>query len=152
MGLGRHGIRDSDQLACVQFVIAHWDSLPASARGWGVWIVQHDEMPPRAVDRATDVVRAWFLTTEDFASRDPSAYARFSVVHSGRAWCRRMDGHEPSSAFGRVHEIASAAFARFVATRDLYLDYIWGNLFGRGYRCRVTENARLQIRRSLWCS
>ena len=77
---------------------------------------------------------------------------RFWVVQLDRPWCKRFLTSEANPIFGRVYELGRAAFAAFNGTQDVYVEKVWGSLWGRGQRLSIDEDRNVSIVKELWIS
>lgn len=72
-------------------------------------------------------------------------------MHFERLWdTARLASRDPR--FSRMFLIGMASFAPYSGSQDIYLETVWGGLWGRG--CRLTANQRglLEPARELWVS
>ena len=119
------GIGAAVRRALLSEVERAWRGRPAAARPWGVWAREHGPIHV-GVDESMAVVRAplvaaWFLDEGGWRRRDPWMFARFWAVHVVRPWDWQVWSPVPNAVFGRVHEIALAAFAPYAGTESFYL-------------------------------
>lgn len=153
--LGQETITEVHQLAFIRLIVLEWDALPRTSRGWGVWIVEHNDIPPDATEISRvprSPRRSWFLTESSVSHRNINEFARFDATQMSRPWDQATMSHVPNPIFGLVHEIGLSFFARYAEEDDFYFDYVWGGRHGRGFRCRVNSDGQVQLRETLWIS
>jgi hypothetical protein len=92
------------------------------------------------------------LTKEGLEERNPWDYANFSAIHITQLWSSKSEWMSSDVFGGReLHEIALARFAPYIGTDEVYLDYLWGRLFGRGYVIDCTDLTNIK-RSEVWRS
>lgn len=97
-------------------------------------------------------MRAWFLDKNGMGERSVWEFRRFIVVHFEQPWCGRI-WEEPSIPINtKRYEIGMAAFAQYEGGSDVYLDWVWGGLFGRGWRVKFGEDGVAVDYHALWIS
>lgn len=141
----------------LHFIVGEWQAVPEQWRPWGVWITLHAPLPA-SVDMLSDremtrsVRAAWFLKDGIPQPRSIWEFIRFIVVHSQQPWNMRRDP-VPDAVFStRRHEIGLAAFAAFIDSPEIYLDTVWGGLWGRGRKVIVNVQGQVEERQLLWIS
>ena len=132
-----------------------WVRLSADYQPWGVWIRQHVSIPNSVIDRLESqaaLQRVWFLSREGITPRDPWDYLRMMVVQFEQPWCKKMWKERTTWSANGPHEIGFAGFAEYENSEDIYVEVIWGGLFGRGWRITIGEQATETGSRLLWVS
>jgi len=130
-----------------------WKSVSDERRPWGVWIREYKSL------RTTDSVpffvvpsSVWFLDKKGFSQKNPSEFQRFIVVQTGKYWCKSFY-REDSAVFGRRFEIGLVSFGNiFEAENEYYFDFLFGGLFGRGYKYKFDEFDNPISQNDIWVS
>ena len=144
---------------CLQYITNAWRELRSYLRhdeslSWAVWIRLYNPISVgmnSVDDYVNTLMKVWFLTERGLEERDPWEYARFIVVNSYRPWSS-MSTPPHVTIWGKTHEIGLAAFAECIEQDLIYLEYQWGNLWGKGYRMKVDVEGQLQIEKRVWIS
>jgi hypothetical protein len=131
-----------------------WNALPEAGKPWGVWITLHAPLVAAADDplQLASVQQAWFLAEgmERPHERGIWTFARFWVMHFERSW-DVAGGASPDPRFSaRLRPIGLAAFAPYADSQDLYLETIWGGLWGWGRRLTLTSDGLIERTQFLW--
>jgi len=138
-----------------QLIKEEWQGLPVEWKPWGVWITLHTPLPAEAdglVQPTCTLCRAWFLEESTSRPQERSiwAFTRFWIMHFERPWdaagCARGDPRFSA----RCYPIGMAAFAPYADTPDIYLQTIWGGLWGFGRRLTATADGRIEPLQGLW--
>ncbi len=135
-------------------IVSEWKALSPQHRPWGMWITLHTPLAEGTDSirtAATPALTAWFLNREGLRRRNIWEYARFYVMHAEQPWCGNTIG-VPNGVWGNPHLIGLASFAEYVDTEDIYLETVWGGLWGRGDRVTIDAYGQIQWRQSLWVS
>ncbi len=120
-----------------------WLSL--ESRPWGIWIREHAPVLPPDYALTTDVVAAWFLDAGTIRVRSASEFVRFYTIHGTRPWHSGMQP-PPSGIFrSGTHDIGLAGFAPVADGVQLYFEWQFGGLFGRGSTYDFDAAGRLHI-------
>jgi len=147
----------------LQHIKEEWQALPMlsvagqpRSKPWGVWITLHAPLPANAdmISRpAHSAWRAWFLQDGPDQPQERSIweYIRFYVVHFERPWDKaHLAGTDPRVY--RYFVLGLAAFARYEDTQDIYLETVWGSLWGLGRRLTINAQGQLEPVQQLWVS
>lgn len=147
----------------LQRIKEEWQALPVLSVGgqpgskpWGVWITLHAPLPAvtHMISQPTHSVwRAWLLQDGPDQPQERSIweFIRFYVVHFERPWDKEyLAGTDPR--FDRYFILGLAAFARYEDTQDIYLETIWGGLWGLGQRLTINAQGQLEPTEQLWVS
>lgn len=132
-----------------------WKSLPAESRPWGVWIRFY---PPLRDDICNiDVnsaipLQVWFLDKDGISERSVWEFQRFKAVHWEQLWCGRIFKEPSLPITTGHHEIGFAAFAGYEESSDVYFDWFWGRLCGRGWRIKFDASGEAVGHDDLWIS
>ena len=136
-------------------IIREWRSLPDRSRPWGVWVRYYAPL-------ATDVwhigvdspvpLQAWFLDRNGLGERSVWEYQRFHVVHCKQPWCGRILAERSLPVSTGSHEIWQAAFAQYEDNSGVYLDLIWGGLWGYGRRVSFDASGEPVDDEAIWVS
>ena len=149
-----------DRNRCLKYIAEQWQGLrPIELRGqpvaqlpWGIWIREYGDLAPgtTAISEGKQAIQAaWFLSRSGLEPRDPLEYARFILANSYPQPRDSRDNH----VFGRVHKIALAACAGFSGMPGLvYVEFIWGTLWGEGLRLEFGNDGNVLSNESLWRS
>ena len=145
---------------CLKYIAEQWQGLrPVELRGepvaqppWGVWIREYDDLAPGTTaiaDGEQAIQFAWFLSKTELEARDPHEYARFILANSYPLPRDNRENH----IFGRVHKIALAAFAGYSGMPGIvYVECIWGTLWGEGLRLEFGNDGQVSSKENLWRS
>ena len=144
---------------CLQYITNEWRELRSDLRhdeslSWAVWIRLYNPISVgmnSVGDQVNTLMKVWFLTERGLEERDPWEYARFIMVNSYRPWSA-MSTPPQVIIWGEIHEIGLAAFAECIEQDLIYLEYQWGNLWGKGYCMKVDVEGQLQIEKRVWIS
>jgi hypothetical protein len=145
---------ETQEAALLRRIAIEWRRVQEDGRPWGVWVRRYAPVPPDFDgSRFRELPeRAWFLTEEGMTVQSPWAYRRFEVVQGGRLWCLRF-WPEPNPLFStQLHHIGSAAFAPYRDLKGVYLEWQWGGLWGRGWRCTFSPAGTVIFSQELWVS
>lgn len=139
-----------------------WRRLSRDERGntWGVWLREYAPVPDTLQDLCelgpeAVPVRAWFLDGAGLREMSPWSYVRMVTVHGGRHWYTgTLCAPASTGGFGgaRRYSIGHTAMAPYAGCRAVYIEEVWGGLFGRGYRYDLDEQGRPCGGTSLWIS
>jgi hypothetical protein len=135
---------------------AEWRDIPPHLAPWGVWIAQHPPLPADAHPISLHlraVQRAWLLQGDDPQPRERNVweYLRYVVVHFERPWDTYHQAPQ-DPRFARTFPMGMARFAPFGESEDVYLETVWGGLWGRGRRLINTAPGVLTEARVFWVS
>ena len=134
---------------------SEWESLPADSRPWGVWLRHYAPLAADTINLGINTgppLQAWFLDKVGLSERSVWEFQRFLVTHWVQPWCGRIWKERSLPVSTGAHEIGLAAFARYEDSSDVYLDWIWGGLWGRGWRIRLSANGEPVDYEGLWIS
>lgn len=132
-----------------------WQKLPSQWRPWGVWITLHMPLSAEAEHplQPTHALRsAWFLEERMNVPQERSiwAFTRFWAMHFERPWDAAGCASADPRFSARCYPLGMAAFAPYGYTPDIYLQTLWGGLWGFGRRLTITADGRIEILRGLW--
>ena len=136
-------------------IIREWMSLPDGSRPWGVWLRYYAPIATDIDHIGTNTsvpLQAWFLDKDGISERSVWEYQRFLVVHWEQPWCGRIWKERSLPISTGTYEIGLAAFAPYEDSSDVYLDWIWGGLWGRGWRVKLGANGEPADYEGLWIS
>jgi hypothetical protein len=97
-------------------------------------------------------LQAWFLDKSGLDERSVWEFQRFAVTHGVQPWCGRILKETSLPISTGPHEIGLAAFAEYEDSTDVYLDWIWGGLWGRGWRIKLGADGEPVDYEDLWIS
>jgi hypothetical protein len=143
--------------ACLAEVRRAWTASAEGLRPDTAWIAEYLPVPAGTRQPDTSVVKAWLLSKAGIERRPADEYVRFLTVHYGLHWHSGIFAPMPSGVFnnrpGYTHTIGLAAFAPVEDSELIYLDYIWGGMFGRGAEYRYDAQAKaLECVKTIWTS
>jgi hypothetical protein len=148
-------VKKTSAIFALSRIQTEWKNLTPESQPWGVWVRQY--MPiPNGFDGGGECpspfVRAWFINQTGISPRNYWEYRRMSAVQFEKLWCKKTDNWERTiwSTRGR-HEIGLAGFAEYENSNDIYLETIWGGLFGRGMRITLSDGVEVASK-NLWLS
>ena len=80
------------------------------------------------------------------------SFCRFKTVQFDQPWCRRL--WRERSFFGTTgrHKIGLAAFAQYENSNSAYFDWVFGGLFGRGYKVTFDKKGIVTDENNIWIS
>lgn len=129
-----------------------WDPLSEERWPWGVWMRLHDPLPSGAsdIEAPTTLLRkAWFLSEDGLRRMNPWSFLRFRTVQFIRPWTA-PNVHLDDAAFARPRwRIGYAAVAEITGSDEIYLETVWGGLWGRGRLVTIVGNT-VQELSMLW--
>lgn len=141
--------------SCLAEIQRIWQETPETRRPWGVWIAHHELIQKDADRTDTAVISAWFLSDKGIEKRNVWAYVRFRLIQSGKYWYSGILPPEPSPVFGGVRQMYEIGFASFASIEReplVYLDYIWGGLYGAGSLYRIEHSGSITFDSQVWIS
>lgn len=145
----------SCQQHLLQLIKEEWQGLPAQWRPWGVWITLHASLPAETdhlLHPTRTLQRAWFLEERMNGPQERSiwAFTRFWMMHFERPWDAAGDPSGDPRFSARCYPLGMAAFAPYADSHDLYLQTIWGGLWGFGQRLTLKTDGLLEPLKGLW--
>ena len=143
--------------ACLAEIAQAWRNAPEGLRPDTAWIAQYQPVPAGTRQPDTSVLKAWLLGALGIESRPVDEYLRFLTDQYGSDRQSGIFAPMPSGVFnnrpGLTHTSGLAAFAPVQDADLIYLDYIWGGLFGRGAEYRYEAAAKaLECVQTVWTS
>ena len=114
---------------------SRWDPLPEERWPWGVWIRLHDSLPTKASASegpTTPLRKAWFLGETGLRQMDPWSFLRFWTVQFIRPWAAPHFYVQDAAHARPRWRIGCASFAEIIGSDEIYLETVWGSLWGRG--------------------
>ena len=145
----------SYQQRLLQLIKEEWLELPAQWRPWGVWITLHTPLSAGTDHplQATHTLRsAWFLEERMNEPQERSlwAFIRFWIMHFERPWDAAGCASDDPRFSARSYPVGMAAFAPYADSPDIYLQTIWGGLWGFGRRLTTTADGLIEPVQGLW--
>lgn len=148
-----------DYSSSVQHEVADglWNPLADERWPWGIWIRLHDPLPAHESQSDegpspnTPLRKAWFLNEDGLHPMDPWSFLRFWTTQFVRPWAA-PDSYVEDVAFARPRwRIGYASFAEIAGSDEIYLETVWGSLWGSGRLVTIRDDSVHELR-FLWIS
>lgn len=145
-------MRAEVQRFLLSYIAEEWRTLPQlSPAPWGAWITLYpavEDCSDNPFSRWPVPVSAWFLDRRGVSRRSVWEYRRYVVSQLEKPWCTRPFG-EPNPRHGCFFEIGLAAFAQRPADDEVYVETLWGGLYGEGRLVEV-DSGGVRRKRRIW--
>jgi hypothetical protein len=78
------------------------------------------------------------------------AFIRFWIMHFERSWDEAGCASSDPRFSARCYPLGMAAFAPYADSHDIYLETIWGGLWGFGRRLTIKADNLIEPLQGLW--